>query len=117
MTLLEKQQFFSLWVSKLIQQALKMGNGVTLGEAFRPDETAEIYALEGRGIKKTLHHDRLAIDLNLFRNGVFLTNVEDYRPLGEWWKAQSQFDLTFVWGGDFDRIDADHFSFLHNGIK
>ena len=112
-----KQATFSFWVVKLILQAHQMGYDVTLGEAWRSDETAALYAKEGKGIAASNHRLRLAIDLNLFQDGELLTSTEAYREFGEWWKAQSSCGYTPCWGGDFSRPDGNHFSFEHNGVR
>lgn len=113
--LLQLQTKFSLLVAELIKSAGDMGYSVTLGEAWRSPETARAYAAEGKGISQSLHIDRLAIDLNLFRGDVLLTGVEDYRELGERWKS---LDPLCCWGGDFEhRPDADHFSVTYQGRR
>lgn len=91
--------------------------GVKILEVYRPEETAELYAKEGKGICDSNHERALAGDLALFRGGVYLTSVDDYRVAGEAWKAMSTDDLKLVWGGDFSKPDADHFSIDYHGIK
>lgn len=115
MTLREKQSAFAELVARLIAQALVMGYQVTLGEVYRSPEEAERQAKEGNGIKDSLHTLRLAIDLNLFRNGVYLGASEAYQPLGEWWERMSVNDLQCCWGGRFG--DGNHFSVSHGGRK
>jgi hypothetical protein len=113
MTLLEKQQLFARLAAALILRATALGFEVTLGEAYRSKEEAERLSALGKGSKVSLHQDRLAIDLNLFRNGAYLTRTEDYTPLGDWWKAQH---ALCRWGGDFaTRKDGNHFSLAHGG--
>jgi len=115
MSLSQKQQKFARLVALLIQQANHQGFEVTLGEAYRPPEMAQIYAQDDRGIPNSLHTSRLAIDLNLFLNGRYLTQTEDYRPLGEWWVLQ---DPDCRWGGHFQsRADGSHFSLTHGGVS
>jgi len=46
---------------------------------------------------------RLAIDLNLFKDGEYLTDTEDHRFLGEFWES-----LGGTWGGRWD--DGNHYS-------
>jgi hypothetical protein len=58
----------------------------------------------------SLHKDRLAIDLNLFKNQDYLKSTEDYLPLGEYWES-----IGGAWGGRFN--DGNHFSLEHNGRK
>lgn len=115
MSLLLKQQKFSQLVAQLILHAHELGYGVTLGEAWRPDEMARLYESMGTGIRRSNHRIRLAIDLNLFKNGRWLTKSEEYEPLGVWWEKQSTADYKCIWGGRFD--DGDHFSLEHQGIK
>lgn len=111
-SLQSKQARFALMVAGLIQHAVELGYQITLGEAYRPPETAALYAKQGRGISRSLHEDRLAIDINLFKDGKFLTTTEDHRPLGEWWEARGG-----SWGGRFKKPDGNHYSLEHGGRK
>jgi hypothetical protein len=110
MTLREKQSLFALYAARLILRAYELGYEVTLGEAWRSPEEAARLAKTGKGIARSLHTERLAIDLNLFRDGKYLTGTEDHRELGEWWEAQ---DALARWGGRFR--DGNHYSFTHGG--
>lgn len=110
MTLREKQSLFVQLAAKLIQHAAELGFDLTFGEAYRsPEEAARLAAL-GKGILNSLHSQRLALDLNLFKDGVYLTSTEDYRPLGEWWELRHPLAR---WGGRFK--DGNHFSLSHGG--
>jgi len=93
-------------VASLIQQAYALGYEVTLGEAWRSPEEAARLAKTGAGIAKSLHIERLAIDLNLFKDGVYLSSTAAHRPLGEWWEKQSP---DCRWGGRFARADGNHY--------
>jgi hypothetical protein len=73
MTLRQKQSKFVEMVSLLIQFAKQMGYELTFGDAFAKDGH----------IDNSNHYIRLAIDLNLFKNGRYLTSTESHRPLGE----------------------------------
>ncbi|WP_392551236.1 M15 family metallopeptidase [Orbus wheelerorum] len=110
-TLSQKQQRFSHMIGLLILFAYKQtGYGLTFGEAFRTPEMAAIYAQKGSGIKNSLHTERLAIDLNLFIDGVYQQDSQTYKLLGEYWES-----LGGTWGGRFN--DGNHFSLAHNGRK
>lgn len=113
MTLREKQSVFILKVAGLIQQAYAMGYELTFGEAYRSPEEAARLAKIGKGIEKSLHTQRLAIDLNLFKDGVYLSDSAAYKPLGDWWEAQSEPGIECCWGGRFN--DGNHFSISHLG--
>lgn len=45
-----------------------------------------------------LREAKLAVNLNLFKNGVYLTKDEDYTELGQLWKT---LDHRNIWGGDY----------------
>jgi hypothetical protein len=114
MRLVEKQWLFADLVAKLLKYARKKGYRVSLGEAWRPKETASMYARSGRGIANSLHCSRLAIDVNLFKDGKYLTDSESYELLGRYWERQNE---LCCWGGRFSRPDGNHFSITHNGVK
>jgi hypothetical protein len=140
-TLGQLRQDFTHLAASLILKAEQMGYRVSYGETLRSDEQAQINALgvEGRlalaslisnrypglaaaitnnagsGIKNSVHQLGLAVDLNLFKGGVYLASSEDHRPLGDWWKSQHPLAR---WGGDFQpRPDGNHYSFEYNGVK
>lgn len=110
--LLDRQLAFAAAVPRLIEQAHRLGFGVTLGEAYRSPEEAKRLARAGLGIIDSLHTRRLALDLNLFKAGVYLTGSESYRALGRYWLSLSP---DHRWGGDFRRADGNHFSLAYGG--
>ena len=114
MTLREKQSLFTQLVGLLIERAYSEGYELTFGDAYRSPEKAAENARGGTGIANSLHTLRLAIDLNLFRDGVWLQSTEDFRPLGEFWESLA---TGCCWGGRFNRPDGNHFSIEHNGVK
>lgn len=115
MTLRDKQEIFAVAVGSLIRKAIELGFTVTLGEAWRPPEQAKIMAEKGKGSRNSLHIVRLALDINLFKDGVYLENSEDHLELGKWWESQSTVDLKFCWGGRFAKPDGNHYSIGHEG--
>lgn len=115
MTLGEQQRRFPPLVALLIQWIYANGYEITFGEALRTKEQAQENAVSGAGISNSLHLIRLAIDLNLFKDGQYLTDTESYRPVGDYWKS---LDSDCCWGGDFhSRPDGNHFSLGWNGVK
>jgi hypothetical protein len=100
MTLREKRVAFTMAITKLIQWASEQGYEVALG----PDGL--------KHMKNSLHYVGLAVDLNVYRDGVYLIASEQYRPLGEYFKTLHQLAR---WGGEFG--DGNHFSFKHEGRK
>lgn len=104
MTLREKQSRFALMAARLILQAHAMGYAVTLGDAYRdPRLHGQPGVKRGYGAANSFHKRRLAIDLNLFKDGQYLEGTEAHRPLGEWWESQGG-----TWGGRFR--DGNHYS-------
>lgn len=112
MTLGEKQRKFPSMVAQLIQFIYAYGYEVSFGEAYRTLEQAAANAKSGSGISNSLHTKRLAIDLNLFINGVYQTDSEAHRPLGEYWES-----LGGTWGGRFKKPDGNHYSLEHEGVR
>jgi hypothetical protein len=87
MTLGEKQRLFTRLVGRLIEWAYAQGYELTFGDAYRSPEQARMNAQVGKGIVNYSHCERLAIDLNLFNNGVYLLRTEAYEPLGVYWET------------------------------
>lgn len=118
MTLREKQSTFVRLVAQLIDKATALGYDLTFGECYRTPEQAALNAKSGAGIANSLHTQRLAIDLMLFRSGVWLDKTEDHLPLGLWWEGQSTKDYTCAWGGRFKpKPDGNHYSIEHLGVR
>lgn len=88
------------------------GYELTYGEAERTPQQAAWNAAHGKGIAISLHIYRLAVDFNLFINGVYQLDTEAYRPLGEKWES-----LGGSWGGRFSKPDGNHFSLEWKGIR
>ncbi|MGV1035358.1 MAG: M15 family metallopeptidase [Microbacteriaceae bacterium] len=109
-TLRAKQDRFAGMVAELIRHCHAFGYVVTFGEAWRSDEEAARLARAGRGISRSLHCDRLAIDLNLFFGDVWLKSTGDHKPIGEFWES-----IGGTWGGRFG--DGNHYSLTHEGRK
>lgn len=106
LTLRQRQELFARLLSGLIWKAtFSSDSAVTLGEAWRHPKAEH-------GHPRSLHKLRLAIDLNLFKNGKYLTKTSDHEPLGEWWERQHE---LCRWGGRFG--DGNHYSITYRGMK
>jgi hypothetical protein len=116
----EKQEVFSYLLAQLIIFAYGRGLKIRMGEVLRMQAQADANAASGAGISNSLHLLKLAVDINLFRDGEYLLDIEDYRPLGDFWKGLAE---GCRWGGDFKdsqgrlKPDSVHFSIEHNGVK
>jgi hypothetical protein len=101
----EDQNKFVGMIAKLIQFAQANGFYLTFGDAYRDKRVSK----ESVGNKSYFHDwsyhcKRLAVDFNLFKDGVYLTKSEDYKPLADYWKSI---------GGSagIDWNDGNHFSY------
>ena len=115
MTLRQKQSEFAILIASLIKYAYNLGYEITFGETLRSEEEAKRLKRLGKGIYPSLHMYKLAIDLNLFKDGKYLSSTESHRVLGEWWEKLSNSEYTCCWGGRFK--DGNHYSISHYGLK
>lgn len=111
MRLGEKQELFMRLLPRLIDKAHELGYELRGGDLFRDPRLHGVVGVKlGYGYYRSAHKKKLAIDLNLFKDGQFLRTTEDHRPLGEWWEQQHE---LCRWGGRFD--DGNHYSLEHEG--
>lgn len=110
------QEEFAQAAAKLIQKAAELGYGVTLGDAYRTPEQATMNAQNHVGVANSLHCDRLAIDINLFKDGQYITDDTGHKDLGAWWKTLGP---RYKWGGDIKhpRPDPNHYSLSPDGAR
>lgn len=105
MTLRQKQSVFLHNFAKLIIWCFANGYEVTAGELHRTEEQHAYNQQHGKTkAVRSLHQDRLAGDLMLFKNGVYQTDTAAYAPLGKFWCSLNPANR---WGGDWDK-DGDH---------
>lgn len=103
-SLRERQSEFASKVPMLINKALELGYEVTLGDAYRdPRVHGSFGERKGYGESKSFHKLRLAIDINLFKDGKFITNDLGHKDIGVWWES-----IGGTWGGRFQ--DPNHYS-------
>ena len=111
MSLGKKQRKFTAMVARLILWAYDSGYELTLGDAYRdPRVFGTTKDRLGYGRRQSNHKVRLAVDLNLFKDGVYLTKTSDHEPLGIYWES-----IGGSWGGRFN--DGNHYSLEHNGRR
>ncbi len=107
----DKQALFSFLLAHLILRAYAMGYEITMGDVLDSDG-------DGGHMKGSVHDLKLAADLNLWKDGKYLTLTEDHAALGAYWKSLHPFCR---WGGDFKRADGrpkpdgNHYSITHAG--
>lgn len=97
---------------RLIDKAHELGFEIRGGDLFRdPRVHGAVGEKVGYGHKNSNHKNKLAIDLNLFLGGSFISTTEGHRELGEWWEKQHE---LCRWGGRF--ADGNHYSLWHDGM-
>lgn len=101
MSLRKKQSKFAHMIALLILYAEQLGYEVTFGDCYR-DPRCDY------GHPDSNHRKRLAVDLNLFKDGEYLTSDEAHSELREFWKS--------IGGAGVINGDANHYSLEHNGI-
>lgn len=99
-TLGQKQRFFSRALADLLYYIYSEGYEVTFGD---------VWAHDGHRPHSN-HYQRLAADLNLFKDGVWLTSTKDHAAFGAYWK---KLHPLCRWGGDWG--DGNHYSIEHEG--
>ena len=119
LTLREKQSVFLRNVARLITWAFGQGYELTGGELLRTDEQQALYRRAGKSrVVRSLHQDKLAVDLLLFVKGKYISDSARYAPLGRYWCS---LDPANRWGGDWDRDgetadelfpDGNHFEMM-----
>lgn len=113
MTLGSMQRKFTLMIAQLIVFAYSRGYELSFGDAYRdPRVFGELGQTKGYGRANSLHKLRLAVDLNLFKDGKFLQSTDDHKELGEFWES-----LGGTWGGRFSSPDGNHYSLKYRGMR
>lgn len=97
-----------LWINE------QPGYSACFNEVKRSSAQARENVANGIGISNSLHLLGLAVDIVLYKDGVYQTDSEAYRLLGEKWKSMGP---DHCWGGDFKKQDGNHISIEHNGVK
>lgn len=106
LSLAERQRLLVRLLPRLIDFAYANGYELSLGDAYRDPRTHGAMGIaKGYGHPKSNHKIRLALDLNLFKDGKFLQGTLDHRPLGEFWEGLHP---LCRWGGRF--ADGNHYS-------
>lgn len=110
-TLGQKQRRFMRMVQALLEYIHREGYECTIGDGYRdPRVFGAVGEMKGYGHAKSAHKQRLAIDLNLFLDGKFLSATTDHEPTGRFWES-----IGGTWGGAFG--DGNHYSLPHDGVR
>lgn len=111
MSLRDEQAKFSLMMARLTIYAYSLGYEISGGEGsimvIHCPYCKKKVSLHRRA---SLHHIKLAKDIDLFKDGKYLTKTEDHRPLGLYWEM-----MGGCWGGRFK--DGNHYSLQYGRRK
>lgn len=111
MKLGEKQELFMRLLPSLLLKAFELGFEIRGGDLFRDPRVHGALGVKlGYGSDNSCHKLKLAIDLNLFKDGEFCHLTAQHRELGVWWELQHP---LCRWGGRWN--DGNHYSLEHNG--
>lgn len=94
MSLQNQQSEFAKALGLLIIYAYSIGYELTFGDT---------YPGKFKHKEDSWHEKGLAIDLNAFKDSIYLQRTEDHDPLGIYWET-----LGGTWGGRWD--DGNHYS-------
>ena len=108
MRLSDAQKEFAYHVGCLLVHIGTMPNYTcTLGDAYRdPRVHGKLGEKKSYSSANSRHKERLAIDINLFYDDVYLRKTEAYKSVGEYWTGLHPDNQ---WGGDFSNKDGNHF--------
>lgn len=108
MRLSDRQKQHARNIAKLVLWLFENGYEATYGDAYRDQRSHGKYGEAGPyGARYSNHKLRCANDLNLFKDGVYLQETDDYREVGEKWESLSPYNR---WGGRYS--DGNHFETL-----
>mgnify|MGYP006090186189 CR=1 FL=1 len=109
----DKQRLFAKLLVKLLDFIHTRDYDLTFGDFYRdPRLHGTVGMKKAYGHRNSNHKVRLAADLNLFKDGVYLTTGKDHEPFGLYWESLHS---DCRWGGRFN--DGNHYSMEHNGNK
>lgn len=126
------QSIFALNIAKLIIWAYQNGYELTFGDAYRDPYLAKINSgkyglidkitgviewLARRGSENSLHMRRLAVDINLFKDGKYLSSSDDHRPLAKYWESLHPQNRSGIRFNDGNHYEMAQYKWRDNSTK
>ncbi len=94
----DKRRLFTWALCLLLRRMLDSGYGPMLGK-------------DGlKHMANSLHYDGLAVDIDLTKDGYYLSETSDHQQFGEYWETLNK---DCRWGGRFS--DGNHYSVTMGG--
>lgn len=139
MTLGSRQELFTRLLWQLLAKMINSGYQPRLKEVARPGVVAILYGYDTpkclravellevefpdlaaaiqkvskvNGSTRSVHLESLAADIDLFRNGLYLSSGAEHKEFGLWWESQH---ALCCWGGRFG--DSNHYSVTPDGKR
>jgi len=110
MSMSAKQQQFAVSLAKLIIYADSIALPVTFGDAYRdPRLHGAVGVKMGYGAANSCHKLRLAVDLNIIKDGK-LAGEQEYIKLQKYWREN-------LGGSPIIPGDSNHFSWEHGDYR
>lgn len=100
----EHQFIFSSMVPFLILYIYQRGYTVSIGD---------VWAKSGHK-RGSNHYKKLAIDINLFKDGKYIRKTSAHKIFGEFWE---RLHPCLRWGGRFKKNDGNHYEYVIGGWK
>ncbi len=108
MSLGDTQREFSRDIVYLKIHMLAMGYEFTEGDAYRDPRVHGVWGKKtSYSHAESLHKLRLAVDINLFLNGRYLTETKDHKQFGTYWESLNSKNK---WGGNYPNPDGNHYA-------
>lgn len=104
-SLRKKQSKFTHMVALLILHFEQLGYEVTISWWYRNEDCNKLVG----GHPKSNHLNKLAVDINLFLDGKYITNGIGHKEGHIYWKS--------IGGATGIPSDMNHYSLKHNGIR
>ena len=96
----DKRRLFTWALAMLLKKMLDSGFGPMLGK-------------DGlKHMEHSLHYDGLAVDIDLTKDCIYLSETKDHQQFGEYWES---LDKDCRWGGRWG--DGNHYSVTMGGRK
>lgn len=120
MKLGEAQELFAECLGKLLIEMYTKGYKVRMGDVWGRETDFNLIEDKVTKEKKKVrthkigsqHFKKLAVDINLFKNGIPLTKTEEHKIFGEYWES-----LNPLCRGGYRYGDGNHYEVMENGWR